>query len=148
MRQRYALHVLLCSYCSAVQSRKSWVVKRTIHAGSLGGPCYIWVVRIYWCGQKWQWNNNFVMWHCDIYFQPVTKKREIGVSNTPIARKFDRWPSSHAVKPRLSYLKVIGVFQDATSQLREFKRHERSSDKASYNMHNFVNRGPVSMSHM
>ena len=30
---------------SAVQSWKSWVTQRTIHGGSLGGPCYIWVVR-------------------------------------------------------------------------------------------------------
>ena len=46
---------------SAAQSRKSWVAQRTIHGGSLGGPCNLWVVRIRY-SQKWQWTNNIVMW--------------------------------------------------------------------------------------
>ena len=37
---------------SAAQSRKSWVAQRTIHGGSLGGPCNLWVVRIR-CGKDW-----------------------------------------------------------------------------------------------
>ena len=45
---------------SAAQSQNSWVAQRTIHDGSLSGPCYFWVVRI-WCDQKWKLNNNIVM---------------------------------------------------------------------------------------
>ena len=91
----------LSNSCSAVQIRKFWVAQRTIHgrSRSLGGPCYIWVVHI-WCGQKWQWNNNIV-----IYFQPATEKREIDISNSPIAWKFGRWLSSNAAKPHLPYFK-------------------------------------------
>ena len=39
--------------CSAVQSPKSWVAQRTTHGGWLGGPYYLWVVRICY-GQKWR----------------------------------------------------------------------------------------------
>ena len=36
-----------------------------------------------------------------IYFQPVTKRHETDISNSPIAWKFDRWLGSKAARPRL-----------------------------------------------
>ena len=92
------IHVL-----RAVQSHKPWVPQWTIHGGSQGGPCYRWGVRI-WCGQKWQWNSNIQL--CVIYFQPVSKMREIDILSSPIALKFNRWLGSNSSKLRLSYFKV------------------------------------------
>ena len=51
-------------------------------------------------------DNGATISLCVIYFQPVTKKREINVSNSTIAWKLDRWISSNAAKPRLLHFKV------------------------------------------
>ena len=90
-----------CGNPSASQSRKSWVAQRTIHGGSLGGPCNLWVVCIR-CGQKWQWNNNIVMCYL---FLTSNKKHEIDISNSPITLKFDRRHSSNDAKSCLSYFR-------------------------------------------
>ena len=48
-------------------------------------------------------DNETTISQCVIYFQPVIKKCEIDISNSQIAWKFERWLSSNAAKPYLSF---------------------------------------------
>ena len=50
----YYLEARIAHVFIAVQSWKPWVSQRTIHNGWLGGPCYVWMVRIY----DVVWNDN------------------------------------------------------------------------------------------
>ena len=82
-------------YDSAVKSRKSWVAQQTNHGGSLGGPCHLWVVRIYDVVRN---DNETAMSLCVIYFQPVPKRNMIDDIHSLITLKFDRQLGSNTAK--------------------------------------------------
>ena len=59
---------------SAVQNRKFWVAERTNHGGLLGGPCYLWVVRMYDVVGN---DNETAMSLCVIYFKQYKRMRDL-----------------------------------------------------------------------
>ena len=58
---------------SAVQRQKSWVAQRINRNGLLGGPCYLWVVRIYDVVGN---DNETTMSLCVIYFNQNQKVQD------------------------------------------------------------------------
>ena len=128
--------------CSAVQNRNSWVAQRTIHDGSLDGPCNFWVVRI-WCDQKWKWNNNIVIHVCYLFS-----------TNNKKAWHWYFKLSYRLVTRQQGCQATPAIFQSTCLECFKTQPHKLESSRDIRDLkirrlsYNLVNIGPVSMSLM